>query len=132
MPNGPAPKHAIGMQKVLGHLAMLLFAALISGSFSIGHLAAPYIDPVALTTARFVLAATVMGVLGLILLRRLPLIRTAPWRFLVLGGLMAFYFVMMFVGLRIANPVSMGAVFTLIPLMSAFFGFGRLEKRSKN
>ncbi len=122
--------HATGLQKVLGHLAMLLFAALISGSFSIGHLAAPYIDPTALTAARFVLAAMVMGLLGIVVRRHLPLIKEAPWRFIILGGLMAFYFVMMFYGLKIASPVSMGAVFTLIPLMSAVFGWFLLRQRA--
>jgi len=40
---------------------MLLFAALIAGAFSIGKRAAPFIDPGALTAARFLLAAAVVG-----------------------------------------------------------------------
>ena len=111
------------MEKVKGHLAMLLFAALISGSFSIGHMAAPHIDPIALTTARFVLATAVMGALGFVLIGKMPVITVNLWRFPILGGLMAIYFVMMFIALQMASPVSTGAVFTLIPLMSAFFGW---------
>ena len=47
----------------------------------------------------------------------------APWRFLILGGLFAIYFVLMFEGLKTATPVSSAAVFTLTPLISAAFGW---------
>ena len=129
MSDNPNAEHAAGIEKVLGHLAMLLFAILISGSFSIGHMAAPFIDPTALTAARFVVAVLAMGTLGFFLGRSSPVIRTAPWRFILLGGLMAIYFVMMFYGLKIASPVSTGAVFTLIPLMSAIFGWFLLKQK---
>ena len=41
---------------------MLLFASLISVSFSLGGLAAPHIDPAAINAVRFCLAVLVMGV----------------------------------------------------------------------
>lgn len=104
-----------------GHAAMLCFAALISVSFTLGDLAAPHIDPGALTVARFALAAVVMGVLAARMMR--PVHLTGLWRYPVLGGLMAAYFVLMFEALRITDPVSTGAVFTLTPIMSAFFGY---------
>lgn len=47
----------------------------------------------------------------------------APWRYLVLGGLLAAYFVLMFEGLKTAAPVSAAAVFTLTPVMAAGFGW---------
>ncbi|MFZ1814557.1 MAG: DMT family transporter [Rhizobiaceae bacterium] len=119
------PRHplATGREKLLGHLAMLLFAALIAGSFSIGHKAAPYIGAAALNAVRFALGTGLMAALLYIVNR--PAIRPPEslWRFIVLGGLMASYFVLMFVALRISNPVSTGAMFTLIPLMSAGFGW---------
>lgn len=130
MSEGAKAQHAVGMEKVRAHLAMLLFATLISGSFSLGHLAAPSIDPFALTVARFMLATCVMGVLGIVVYGRLPVIRQKPWRFIVLGGLMATYFVLMFVALQIASPVTTGAVFTLVPLMSAIFGWILLGQKS--
>lgn len=43
----------------------------------------------------------------------------APWRYLILGGLFAIYFVLMFEGLKTAPPVSAAAVFTLTPIMTA-------------
>ena len=42
---------------------------------------------------------------------------------MLLGALMGGYFVLMFVALQTASPVSTAAVFTLIPLMSAGFGY---------
>jgi len=106
-----------------GHGAMLLFAALIAGAFSIGKQAAPFIDPAALTALRFLCAAGVMGAVLVATGTRMTREHTrAPWRYLVLGGLMGTYFVLMFEALKTAEPVSTSAMFTLIPTMSAIFG----------
>ena len=43
-----------------GHLAMLLFSALVAGSFSLGARMADLVDPVAFTALRFWLAALVV------------------------------------------------------------------------
>lgn len=113
-----------------GHAAMLLFAALIAGAFSIGKQAAPFIDPAALTALRFLVALGVMG--GAVLALRVPVRREhlrAPWRYLVLGALIATYFVLMFEALKTAAPVSTSALFTLIPAMSAGFGWLLLRQR---
>ncbi|MEL6743888.1 MAG: DMT family transporter [Pseudomonadota bacterium] len=115
--------HAQGRQKLLGHLAALLFSALIAGSFSIGHLAAPLVEPAALNAARFSIAVGIIFAIYLATRRALPPIPKALWRFAILGALMATYFILMFVALRITTPVATGAVFTLIPLMSAGFGW---------
>ncbi len=45
------------------------------------------------------------------------------WRYVVLGGVFAAYFVLMFEGLKTAAPVSAAAVFTLTPLISALIGY---------
>lgn len=114
---------AIGNQKLLGHLAMILFAALISGSFSLGAMAMPHVGAAALNTVRLLLAALVMAAVTLALFRRLPMPKVAPWRFGILGFLMGAYFVAMFTALKYTRPVSTSAVFTLIPMMSAGFGY---------
>ena len=106
-----------------GHLAMLAFSALVAGSFSLGMRIANQIDPAALTLARFALAAGVMAALvqagpGF---RRVHL--HAPWRWGLLGGIYAIYFVLMFEGLKTASSVSTAAVFTLSPVLSAGFGW---------
>ena len=113
------------------HLAMLAYAAMIAGSFSLGALAAPHLEPAVLNAIRTGAAALLMGAILWLrpgALRRIP---PAPWRFLVLGGLMAAYFVLMFMALRITDPVSTSAVFTLIPIMAAVFGFFLLGHRTR-
>ena len=47
-----------------GHLAMLVFSALVAGSFSLGSLAANQIAPTALNTVRFFIAAIPIGILA--------------------------------------------------------------------
>lgn len=106
-----------------GHAAMLLFSALVAGSFSLGSLAANEIAPAAINAARFALAAVVIGVAAFALGKVERSAFRAPWRYLVLGGLFAIYFVLMFEGLKTAPPVSAAAVFTLTPLMAAGFGY---------
>ncbi len=110
-------------QAARGHLAMLLFSALVAGSFSLGALAANEIAPTALNAVRFLIAGSVIGAVawasGGLTRRALR----APWRYALMGGLFAVYFVLMFEGLKSAPPVSSAAVFTLTPAMSALFGW---------
>jgi drug/metabolite transporter (DMT)-like permease len=106
-----------------GHLAMLAFSALVAGSFSLGSMAAPFVDPAALTTLRFILAGTIVGAAALATTGIKRSTFAAPWRYLILGALLALYFVAMFEGLKTAAPVSASAVFTLTPLMAAGFGW---------
>lgn len=112
-----------------GHAAMLAFSALVAGSFSLGAMAAPLIDPLALTVLRFLLAGALVGTAAFATtgIRRSAL--AAPWRYLILGALLATYFVLMFEGLKTAEPVSAAAVFTLTPLMAAGFGWLTLRQR---
>ena len=112
-----------------GHLAMLAFSGLVAGSFSLGALTAPLISPLALTAVRFVLAGALVGAFAAMGpgIGRAAL--AAPWRYGILGGLLAAYFVLMFFGLKTAAPVSAAAVFTLTPLMAAGFGWLILRQR---
>ncbi|WP_435141000.1 DMT family transporter [Pseudopelagicola sp. nBUS_19] len=111
-----------------GHLAMLLFSSLVAGSFSLGALVANDLNPAALNWIRFLIAGIVIGVVA-ILTKGVPRSAVvAPWRYLILGGLFAAYFVLMFEGLKTAAPFSTAAVFTLTPMMSAGFGWVLLRQ----
>jgi drug/metabolite transporter (DMT)-like permease len=112
-----------------GHLAMLAFSALVAGSFSLGAMAAPLIDPAALTVPRFALAGALVGAAAVASGKVDRKTMAAPWRYVVLGGLLAIYFVLMFEGLKTAAPVSAAAVFTLTPLMAAGFGWVVLRQK---
>lgn len=114
---------AVKTQAMRGHAAMLLFSVLVAGSFSLGSIAAPLIAPAALNALRFLIASVVIGSLVFLNggIKREHI--AAPWRYAMLGGLFAIYFVLMFEGLKTAPPVSTSAVFTLTPVMSALFGW---------
>lgn len=114
-----------GQEARRGHLAMLGFSALVAGSFSLGGQVANEIAPAALNALRFAISAVLVG--GVIGLRggfgAVTGALAAPWRYGILGGLFAVYFVSMFEGLKTASPVSTAAVFTLTPVMSGVFGY---------
>ena len=112
-------QHATGHEKLKAHAAMLLYAMLIAGSFSIGALAVEQVPGPAINLIRYGLATAVMAGFGLWILRIRPSLPRAAWRFLLLGGLMAIYMTTMFKALEFTSPVSTGAVFTLMPLISA-------------
>ena len=111
-----------------GHLAMLLFSALVAGSFSLGGMVANEIAPLALNAVRFVLAAVVVGTVAMVTTGIPRAAFAAPWRYGVLGGLFMVYFVLMFEGLKTAPPVSSAAVFTLVPAMAGVFGWYLLRQ----
>jgi drug/metabolite transporter (DMT)-like permease len=117
------PGHQTAPETRSGHLAMLGFSALVAGSFSLGVMAANQIAPEALTAARFALAAGLMAGVALAGpgIRRVHL--QAPWRYFLLGGTFAIYFVLMFEGLKTAPAITAAAVFTLTPAMTAAFGW---------
>lgn len=110
-------------QELQGHLAMLAFSALIAGSFSLGALVANDIAPAALNAARFLIATLLIGGLAWATGGLRASAARAPWRYLILGGLLATYFVLMFEGLKTAPPVSASAVFTLTPAIAALVGW---------
>ncbi|WDR07183.1 DMT family transporter [Devosia rhodophyticola] len=111
-----------GRHHLLAHLAMLTFSLLIAGSFALGSLIVGEIAPAPLNAVRFLLGTTIMGVAAFGLARHRLAVPAAPWRFAILGALMAVYFVTMFIALKITAPVATSAVFTLIPLLVAGFG----------
>ncbi|WP_224817008.1 DMT family transporter [Hasllibacter sp. MH4015] len=107
---------------------MLAFSGLVAGSFSLGGQVAAEIAPTALNAVRFAIAALIMAAFVWARGVRVGPALVAPWRYLILGGLFAIYFVLMFEGLKTAPPVSAAAVFTLTPLMSALFGWVLLRQ----
>ncbi|MGR3323473.1 MAG: DMT family transporter [Pseudooceanicola sp.] len=115
-------------QPMKGHAAMLAFSALVAGSFSLGAMAAPHVSPAALNAARFLLAAVIVGTAALATTGIPASALRAPWRYPLLGGIFAVYFVLMFEGLKTAPAVSTAAVFTLTPILSGLAGWALLRQ----
>ncbi len=111
-----------------GHLAMLAFSLLVAGSFALGSLAANEIAPSALNALRFWVATAIIGTVALATGGLPRSAAAAPWRYVILAALFCTYFVLMFEGLKTAPAVSAAAVFTLTPLLSAFFGWILLKQ----
>lgn len=123
--------HATGREKLKGHLAMLLFAVLIAGSFSFGGLAARYMEAEPLTLWRYIMTIVVMAALAFGAFRVPAVWPKEIWRFLLLGGLIAIYMVTMFTALEYTSPIATGAVFTLMPLLSAGFALPVLGQKTR-
>lgn len=102
---------------------MLAFSLLVSFSFSFGSLVAREIDPSVLTAVRFVISVVFLGGLVLALGQGLGVIVRGLWRWMVIGSLMAVYFITMFEALSLTTAVSTAAVFTLTPLIAAGLGY---------
>ena len=111
-----------------GHIAMLAFSLLVSLSFFFGQFIASDIDPSALMALRFVVAIAILFVILRAL--RVEIVLRRFWRFALIGGCMAAYFITMFEALRLTTAVSTAAVFTLTPLLAAGFGLLLLGQRT--
>ena len=114
-------------KKGLAHFGMLTFSALVAGSFPIGARISGYIDPIALTFARFCLATVLISIFLLLKKELKAAYFVKFWRYMVIGGLFATYFICMFEALKTASPISTSTIFTLMPFMSVcldrlFFG----------
>ncbi|WP_085908865.1 DMT family transporter [Kiloniella majae] len=116
------------------HVAMLLFIFFVSTSFPVGSAITHALDPSALTFLRFVIASCAFGIL-LLVKKQWPWQKSGPGPLLLLkyfwlGFLLVVFFITMFEGLRWGSPVNLGAVFTLIPMMTAVIAFFLLGQRT--
>ena len=104
-----------------GHMAMLLFSLLVSGSFVLGSIIANLISPDLVTFLRFLIAFIVIAILIFYQSKFCFLKYLSIGRSLILGALISIYFITMFEGLKTASSTSMAVVFTLTPLLAGFF-----------
>jgi drug/metabolite transporter (DMT)-like permease len=104
-----------------GHMAMLLFSLLVSGSFVLGSIIANLISPDLVTFLRFLIAFIAIAILILYQSKFCFLKYLSIGRSLILGALISIYFITMFEGLKTASSTSMAVVFTLTPLLAGFF-----------
>jgi drug/metabolite transporter (DMT)-like permease len=104
-----------------GHIAMLIFSLLVSGSFVLGSIIANLISPDLVTFLRFLIAFIAIAILILYQSKFCFLKYLSIGRSLILGALISIYFITMFEGLKTASSTSMAVVFTLTPLLAGFF-----------
>ena len=116
-------KISVETSEVWGHGAMLLFSLCVSVSYILGAMVANDIEPGAITAARFLIGAIVMGTLLFISKNLKKEDFKKPWRFLILGLSIVIYFVLMFEALKTASSLSLAVVFTLTPFIALFFEY---------
>lgn len=113
-------KAALNNQKFKAHIAMLVFAFLVSTSFTLGRAITFALDPAALTFLRFVAAVFVFSLVAAMSKEKFALPSLGGWlRYFCLALLLVIFFITMFEGLRWTTPLAAGAVFTLTPFMTA-------------
>jgi len=113
----------------LVHCAMLFSAFLVSTSFTVGKAITPTLDPVVLTLLRFLLATLlftpyVHHAYGL----SLPHWRSLGRYGLISGALVGFFW-LMFLSLRITQPMNTGVIFTTVPGISGIFSWYLVRER---
>ena len=116
-------KISLETSEIWGHGAMLLFSLCVSVSYILGAMVANDIEPGAITVARFLIGAIIMGALLFISKNLKREDFKKPWRFLILGLSIIIYFVLMFEALKTASPLSLAVVFTLTPFIALFFEY---------
>ena len=116
-------KISVETSEVWGHGAMLLFSLCVSVSYILGAQIANDIEPGAITAARFLIGAMVMGTILFFSKNLKKVDFKKPGRFFVLGLSIVIYFVLMFEALKTASPLSLAVVFTLTPFIALFFEY---------
>ena len=116
-------KISLETSEIWGHGAMLLFSLCVSVSYILGAMVANDIEPGAITAARFLIGAIIMGALLFISKNLKREDFKKPWRFLILGLSIVIYFVLMFEALKTASSLSLAVVFTLTPFIALFFEY---------
>ena len=111
-------KNSVRYFKTKSHILMVAFSILISGSFILGSFVANAIDPSAISALRFFLAFLILAFVIKFNNSAKGLLFKKMWRYLILGGLVSLYFVLMFEGLKTASPIAMSAIMSLTPFLA--------------
>ena len=106
---------------LFGHIAMLCFSMLVSVSFVAGARIANQIEPNTVTFSRFLIAVLFIAIIVTAQNKWKYAKLLSAHRSIVLGLLIAIYFITMFEGLKTASSTSMAVVFTLTPVLAGFF-----------
>ncbi len=106
---------------IRAHLYIFLATVLIAGSFIASEKLAGVINPFSLILLRFFLSLLILS--PFVLLRRRyrnSILSTMP-RAMIISFFYASYFVLMFIALEDTTSLNIGALYTLVPLLTAIF-----------
>lgn len=111
------------------HGCMLVSAFFVATSFTVGKAITPFMDPVVLTLVRFLLATLLFTPyvgckFGLVY----PGV-TALMRYSLISGALIGFFWLMYLSLRITNPLHTGVIFTTVPGISGLYSWFLLREK---
>lgn len=111
------------------HGCMLLSAFLVSTSFTVGKAITPFMDPMVLTLVRFLLATLlftpyIVRKFGFTYPGTIALVRYSLISVVLVG-----FFWLMFLSLRITNPLNTGVIFTIVPGISGLYSWFLLREQ---
>ncbi|QKF81852.1 DMT family transporter [Halarcobacter ebronensis] len=103
------------------HILVIIATFLIAGSFIVSKKLAGIIDPISLTLFRFVFASIVLAPIIFIKQKYRTKVRETFKRALVISLFYSLYFIGLFKALEYTTALNTGTLFTLVPLLTAFF-----------
>jgi drug/metabolite transporter (DMT)-like permease len=103
------------------HILVILATLLIAGSFIVSKKLAGIIDPISLTLLRFVFASIVLAPIIFIKEKYRSKVKETFKRALVISLFYSLYFIGLFKALEYTTALNTGTLFTLVPLLTAFF-----------
>jgi drug/metabolite transporter (DMT)-like permease len=112
------------------HGAMVFYVFLVAVSFLVGKAITDGLEPVVLTLLRFVLSAILFGFLTFARERWFWPTPVQLFRYSLISAAMVIFFLAMFEALRWTDPISIGAIFTLVPLVSVVIAFLLMRQRT--
>jgi drug/metabolite transporter (DMT)-like permease len=119
-----AKRRLVTRSQIWAHFAMLCFSAFVAGAFSMGALVADKVPPAVFDGFHFLIGSMIVGVVASLLLQeRISWVRKAGWGYLLLGALTAGVLVSAFFAAHVTTMVSTSAVFMLVPVVIAAFGY---------
>ncbi len=117
-------------EKAKAHVAMFVFAALVSTSFTIGRAITFALDPAALTFLRFSMAIGIFALITVFSNNKFEIPSLKSWgRYFILAIILVVFFISMFEGLRYTTPLNAAAVFTMVPFLSVLVSFVVVRQR---
>jgi drug/metabolite transporter (DMT)-like permease len=110
------------------HLLMVICAALVSTSFTVGAAIAGGLDPAILTLVRFLLASLILWpYVGL--RTGLCFSWSAIWRCGLISASLVIFFWCMFLSLRYTSALNTSVIFTLVPSISGIYAVFLVRER---
>lgn len=102
------------------HIMILIATILIAGSFLASQKLSSVIDPISLTLLRFILALTFLSPIIIFSKDKLKKVFKVVPKAMIVSLVYTLYFIGMLKALEYTTVLNTGAIYTLVPLMTAF------------